>query len=230
MKQQPSPNFNDRARELGIHYVVIHYTGMQSAQAALERMCDPQTKVSAHYMIDEDGRALQLVDEGKRAWHAGVSYWKGESDLNSLSIGIELVNPGHEFGYHPFPKAQIDSLKILLHDLYKRHQFTPASLLAHSDIAPARRLDPGELFPWQELAAEGFGVWPEVGAALHSTMLANNDINDLLRRIGYDCPADDTAKAQTAQTAFLRRYHPTQLDIGFTPETCARLTRLVTLL
>lgn len=226
MKQSPSPNFNERNAPQGLRYVVLHYTGMKDAQSALDRMCDPTTKVSAHYMIDGSGETFQLVEENQRAWHAGVCRWKDETDLNSLSIGIELVNPGHEFGYRPFPSAQIQALKILLADITRRHTFAADYLLGHSDIAPTRRQDPGELFPWKDLAAAGFGYWPESSPQTPQPPCTPDTIHKLLRQVGYDCPDDDEAAAQAAETAFLRRYHPEQLSGGFTAESYARLVDL----
>ncbi|MDD3181929.1 MAG: N-acetylmuramoyl-L-alanine amidase [Alphaproteobacteria bacterium] len=231
MKLSQSPNFNKRTAPNGVSYVVVHYTGMRDAQSAIRRMCDPHSEVSAHYVIEEDGALLQLVDESKRAWHAGKSFWKGERDLNSLSIGIELVNPGHEFGYRPFPREQISALKGLLGDLYARHALLPQSLLAHSDIAPMRRQDPGELFPWRDLAAHGYGLWPieQMEIAQQNGMpptFTQTRINALLRQIGYECPDTDETLAQGAQTAFLRRYHPEQLKRGFSTESFARLNDL----
>ncbi len=227
MKQEPSTNFNERTSSGDICYVVLHYTGMKDAQSALTRMCDPTTKVSAHYMIDEDGNVTQLVDESKRAWHAGVSFWAGETDLNSLSIGIELVNPGHEFGYRPFPSSQIRALKDLLTSICARHQLDRACLLAHSDIAIGRREDPGELFPWQELAEAGYGYWPsETGQNDPALPFNPETTRRLLRLVGYDCPDNDETKASLAQTAFLRRYHPEQLNKGFSQESFVRLAAL----
>lgn len=157
--QAKSPNFEDR-RAAPIDMVIIHYTGMKTGQEALERMCDPEAKVSAHYMIEEDGRLFQLVDEDKRAWHAGVSEWDGRTDINSHSIGIELVNPGHEWGYREFTLAQIDTLEALLAELYKRHPIKPEYVIGHSDVAPGRKQDPGELFPWDRLVEKKLAVRP----------------------------------------------------------------------
>ncbi len=148
-----SPNFNERIGYDAAVMIVLHYTGMQSAEAALKKLCDPAAEVSAHYVIDEDGTTYQLVDENKRAWHAGVSEWNGETDINSASIGIELVNPGHEFGYREFPPAQMESLATLCKDIMSRHDI--GSILGHSDIAPGRKQDPGELFDWVWLAKAG---------------------------------------------------------------------------
>ena len=160
--EAPSPNHDRRRAHAPIDILLLHYTGMESAGAALERLIDAQAKVSCHYLIDEDGTLYRLVAEAHRAWHAGVSFWDGERDINSRSIGIELVNPGHEFGYRAFPEAQITTLKTLCLELLDRHRdITPARILGHSDVAPTRKQDPGVLFPWEELAKDGIGVWPE---------------------------------------------------------------------
>lgn len=160
LKNTPSPNFNDRKAN-HVDMIIMHYTGMKTAEDALNRMCDPESEVSAHYMIDEDGTVYVLVEEDKRAWHAGVSYWEGRNDINSHSIGIELVNPGHEWGYREFPNIQIQALIELCHDIFKRHPIKPEYVLGHEDVAPTRKQDPGELFPWRELALEhNIGVWP----------------------------------------------------------------------
>lgn len=160
----PSPNQNDRPAGAVIDSCVIHYTGMQTGEAALTRLRDPAAEVSAHYMIEEDGRIYQLVPEAKRAWHAGVSHWRGQDNINHTSIGIELVHPGHEWGYRPFEAPQIDALLELLTGLTARHRIPPQNFVGHSDIAPGRKADPGELFPWQRLAEAGFGLWVDVKA------------------------------------------------------------------
>ncbi|MGI9169178.1 MAG: peptidoglycan recognition protein family protein [Caulobacteraceae bacterium] len=155
----PSPNFDARVGPPDM--IVLHYTGMISGEAALERLTDSASKVSAHYLIEEDGRPYALVPEERRAWHAGVAFWAGASDINGASIGIELVNPGHEFGYRPYPDDQIVALLGLLDDIRARWTVPNARILAHSDLAPARKADPGELFPWGALAAAGHGLWAE---------------------------------------------------------------------
>lgn len=152
----PSPNHN--ARTLPIDMIVLHYTGMPAGAEALARLCDSEAKVSAHYMIEEDGRVYRLVPEDRRAWHAGVSEWQGVTDINSCSIGIELVNPGHEWGYRPFPDVQIQALIALLDDIRARHVIPDNRILGHSDVAPGRKRDPGELFPWDRLAEAGHGT------------------------------------------------------------------------
>ncbi|WP_126172244.1 N-acetylmuramoyl-L-alanine amidase [Altericroceibacterium xinjiangense] len=186
--------------------VVLHYTGMRTAAEALERLCDPEAEVSCHYLIDEDGTVVRLVDEDKRAWHAGRSSWRGETDVNSASIGIELVNPGHEFGYCAFPRAQMEALVPLLADIVRRHDIPRANVVGHSDIAVARKLDPGELFDWDLLARYRLALArPEV-------TLGNPFPNDgafflALERFGYDI-TDPTA----AVRAFQRRWRLERID------------------
>src|ERR1700688_2427206 len=157
---RPSPNHDPRPAGAPIDILVLHYTGMRTAEEALDRLCDPEAKVSADYTIDRDGCIYRHVDENRRARHAGVSWWEGERDVNGRSIGIELVNPGHEFGYVPFPEAQIDALMELAHGILARHPIPANRVVGHSDVAPARKMDPGELFPWQQLADAGIGVFP----------------------------------------------------------------------
>jgi len=152
----PSPNFDDRDQAVSI--VVLHYTGMEDAASAIARLRDPEARVSCHYLIAEDGQVLRMVPEEKRAWHAGQSYWRGLQGLNAASIGIEIVNPGHEFGYRPFTPQQMDALVPLLADIVERHQVPPANIVGHSDIAPARKQDPGELFDWALLARHRLAV------------------------------------------------------------------------
>ncbi|MGH1398954.1 MAG: N-acetylmuramoyl-L-alanine amidase [Alphaproteobacteria bacterium] len=153
IKKHTSPNYNERRDGKNPSIIVIHYTGMKTAKAALERLCDPAAEVSAHYLIEENGTLHPLVPEDKRAWHAGVSEWEGETDINSMSIGIELVNLGHEHGYHPFPEAQMKTLAKLCKSIMTRHDIK--TVLGHSDIAPTRKIDPGELFDWQYLTTAG---------------------------------------------------------------------------
>jgi len=185
---------------------VLHYTGMQTAAEALERLCNPAAEVSAHYMIDEDGTVTRLVDEENRAWHAGRSYWRGITDINSASVGIELVNPGHEFGYRPFPKPQIEALLPLLADIVRRHDIPRANVVGHSDIAPARKEDPGELFPWDLLARYRLTLAkPELSMRL---IYDNPGAFFLaLERFGYDI-TDQPA----AVRAFQRRWRPSRID------------------
>ena len=198
-----SPNFNDRRNGLCVDLLVLHYTGMQSAEMALERLCDPKAEVSAHYLIDEAGSLFALVDEDKRAWHAGVSYWRGETDINSRSVGIELVNPGHEFGYKPFGEPQMRTLEALAKDIVARHAIKPANVIGHSDIAPLRKLDPGELFDWKRLADQGVGLYPETEVV--KTAL-NMPFRNLLGIYGYKVDTDEEFIAAT--NAFKRHFWP----------------------
>ncbi len=225
MKDIPSPNFNARESGVALRYVVLHYTNMKTGAGALARMIDPGSEVSAHYMIDEDGAIYRLVPEEKRAWHAGKSFWRSERDMNSASIGIELANPGPAFGYRPFTKEQLASLKELLADIWKRYGFSPEALLAHSDIAPLRKEDPGELFPWREFAALGFGLWPNPLPEDYAPASSGESFA-LLRQIGYDAPEEDEEERLAALRAFRRRYHPEHLMEEETAETLARLRAL----
>ena len=156
---RPSPNFDARAG--AVDFLVLHYTGMQSCEAAVARLCDPVAKVSSHYVVDEDGTTYALVGEEKRAWHAGVSYWRGVRGLNDRSIGIEIVNPGHEFGYRAFAEAQMAAVLELSRGIIARHGIEARNVVGHSDIAPDRKQDPGELFEWKWLAGNGVGVWTD---------------------------------------------------------------------
>ena len=157
MKIRKSPNFDDRPVGTAIDILLMHYTGMRSAEEALTRMCSAEAKVSAHYMVDEDGTIISMVQESDRAWHAGVSYWLGKENVNGSSIGVEIVNPGHEFGYRPFPRSQIEAVIELCTGILERHPISPDRVLGHSDVAPSRKEDPGELFPWRTLSEAGIG-------------------------------------------------------------------------
>jgi N-acetylmuramoyl-L-alanine amidase len=222
----PSPNHGPRPADAPVDILLLHYTGMQTGEAALSRLIDPAAKVSAHYMIDEDGAVYRLVDEERRAWHAGISAWAGERDVNGRSIGIELVNPGHEFGYRPFPEAQMAALVDLAQGIVKRHPIPAARVLGHSDVAPARKQDPGELFDWPRLAAAGIGLWPD-GAVPRAAPIA--EVQALLARYGYDVPQSAALDDATAAvvTAFQRHFRPARLDGVPDAETIGRLTALV---
>lgn len=203
-----SPNHD--GRRLSISLVVLHYTGMISGGAALSRLCDPTAKVSAHYCVDVGGEIYALVPEHARAWHAGVSLWRGIEDINSASIGIELVNRGHDWDYPDFPDAQIQALCTLLADIAGRYTLPPQAIIGHSDVAPARKQDPGEKFPWQRLAALGFGVWPKGPVSHDHTPLNPAEESDFIHaliRFGYD--GDNP---QAALQAFYRHYMPDHLQ------------------
>ncbi len=192
----PSPNTDARPPGAEVDHLVLHYTGMQSAAAALARLCEPAAKVSAHYLIDEDGAVYALVEEAARAWHAGVSYWRGVRQLNDRSVGIEIVNPGHEFGYRPFAAPQMAALAALAQGILARHDIPPRNVVAHSDIAPDRKQDPGELFDWRWLAQQGTGAWTD------ETAPPGNLAADLAA-IGYDM----SLPSGLVITAFQRRFH-----------------------
>ncbi len=160
VRERPSPNQDDRPPGAPVDILVLHYTGMLSARAALDRLCDPAAQVSSHYLVEEDGQVWRLVDEARRAFHAGVSYWRGHESLNGRSIGIEIVNPGHEHGYPAFPALQMAAVCDLCLEILSRHPIPPRNVVAHSDVAPDRKQDPGERFDWPGLAANGVGLWP----------------------------------------------------------------------
>lgn len=231
----PSPNFD--ARTAPPSMIVLHYTGMESGEAALARLRDPQAKVSAHYLIEEDGRVFSLVAEERRAWHAGVAFWKGERDVNSASIGIELVNPGHEFGYRAFPDAQIEALIDLLTDIRRRWEIDDARIVGHSDVAPARKDDPGELFPWKRLAEAGHGVWIEPPAAPGAPLGLGDEGTGVfalqagLTRLGYDSAPSGKYDEDTVTIvrAFQRHWRPERFDGIADGETRARLVHLLRL-
>jgi len=153
---RPSPNFDERNAPVSL--LVLHYTGMKTGAEAIARLCDAEAKVSAHYVVEENGDVYQLVDESKRAWHAGVSFWRGLRNVNANSIGIEIVNPGHEFGYRKFTDAQYKALIELCGGIKKRHNIADVNIVGHSDIAPERKADPGELFDWELLAKNNIGL------------------------------------------------------------------------
>jgi N-acetylmuramoyl-L-alanine amidase len=217
-RRTPSPNHDARATPIDI--LLLHYTGMQSGEAARERLCDADAKVSSHYLVYEDGRIDQLVPEARRAWHAGVASWKGETDINSRSIGIEIVNPGHEFGYRDFPAAQIEAVIALCRDIVARHQIPSDRVLAHSDVAPGRKQDPGERFPWARLAAAGIGLWvepaPIEGNALVPTQRGEDItmLQTMLAKFGYAAEVTGLYDDQTRDivTAFQRHFRPAFVD------------------
>lgn len=204
----PSPNFNARRHGGAVDMLVLHYTGMESAQASLDRLRDPAAEVSAHYLVEEDGTIHRLVDENDRAWHAGVAYWRGERDVNSHSIGIEIQNQGHEFGYRDFPDVQINAVIALSQRILSRHPIPAMNIVGHSDIAPDRKTDPGELFPWARLAQNGIGQFPERGVE------TDRDLDDLLTEIGYDPDAEHRVQA------FQRRFRPEKIDGNADPPCC----------
>lgn len=223
---RPSPNHNARPAGGAIDTLVLHYTGMRSCAAALDRLCDPVAKVSAHYLIDEDGAVHALVPEDRRAWHAGAAFWRGTRDVNGHSIGIELVNPGHEFGYRPFPEDQMKALVDLCADILARHPIAPRNVVGHSDVAPARKRDPGEKFDWPRLADRGIGLWPSSAApqALPEGDIGAGEVLALLGAYGYD-----VEDGRAAIAAFQRHFRPTRVDGIADADTAGRLSALLRL-
>jgi N-acetylmuramoyl-L-alanine amidase len=213
-----SPNCNERGNAK-VDTLILHYTGMKTAAEALDRLCDPAAEVSAHYLIDEDGTIVQLVAEADRAWHAGVSSWRGHTDINSRSVGIEIVNPGHEWGYRDFTEDQYTSLIPLCQDIIVRCRIPAVHVLGHSDVAPARKADPGERFDWQRLAAAGIGIWPT--DAEFTVPIPEKDVRAILTAIGYD-----VSDLRAAVTAFQRRFRPSTVD-GVVDEETRRLLAAV---
>lgn len=233
---RPSPNCESRRKALRPTILLMHYTGMARADAAIDWLCTPGSRVSCHYLVDEAGRTTQMVREEMRAWHAGESFWMGETDVNSISIGIEIHNPGHDGGYPDFPEAQMQAVKALSLDVLSRHNIPPRRVLAHSDVAPHRKTDPGEKFDWEALARAGIGHWvspaplaidghqetaPDAETILHvQTQLAD---------YGYDCPVSGTICSRTANVvkAFQRHFRPALVNGHLDRSTADTLTRLV---
>lgn len=227
--ERKSPNFDERNSD--ITHLVLHYTAMATAAEALDRLCDAHppeglSKVSSHYLVDEEGKIYRLVDESKRAWHAGVSYWRGDRNLNGSSIGIEIANPGDR----PFPAAQMDAVRQLCQWIVQRHDIDNRNVIGHSDVAPGRKPDPGPFFDWRGLAAAGVGVWPKPEAQDYETSKNWNDrqVRQALSRVGYTSDAD----LKVVIDAFQRHFHPevfsTPEKVGvMNSESAARLAWLV---
>jgi N-acetylmuramoyl-L-alanine amidase len=222
----PSPNHDARAHPVSL--IVLHYTGMASGAAALARMQDPVAKVSAHYMVWEDGRIARLVDETRRAWHAGVSRWQGLEDLNARSVGIEIVNGGHDYpqadgSLPPYPDVQVAAVIALAREVAAAHAIPPAGIVGHSDIAPTRKIDPGEHFPWARLAEAGLGLWPPEEAGASCVWMGGDPggLNRQLAAIGYDL-----ADVPAALRAFQRRWLPDAITGMADARTLVRLTQI----
>ena len=219
-KVRPSPNFGERKDGKKIHALILHYTGMTTAKGAEDWLCADESQVSAHYLVHEDGHVVQMVREFDRAWHAGASYWQGERDLNSVSIGIEIANPGHQ-GYADFPPEQIESVIKLCRGIIRRHKIAPEMVLAHSDIAPGRKVDPGEKFPWRRLACEGVGNFVEPAAIQGGRFLSPGDegqpveaLQAMLAMYGYECPVTEVFDPATLRDvkAFQLHFRPEKID------------------
>jgi N-acetylmuramoyl-L-alanine amidase len=216
----PSPNHGERRGFARPDSLVLHYTGMPTAAAAIALLRDSAREVSCHYVVEESGRVVQLVPESRRAWHAGVSCWRGERDMNSASLGIEICNAGHDGGLPDFPEAQIAATIALCKDVISRHGIRPERVLAHSDIAPGRKIDPGERFPWARLAAAGIGLWVEPAAPAEALAARGHEgphvrgLQTLLALYGYDLEANGVydARTETVVAAFQRRFRPERID------------------
>ncbi len=237
LHDRPSPNFDARPTGVVPEILVLHYTDTANLAESLGILLDPAKQVSAHYLIDEDGAIYRLVAEEMRAWHAGKANWRGLTDINARSIGIELQNPGHRCGYRAFAEPQVEAAIALCSDIARRHKIAARDLVAHSDIAPARKMDPGELFPWDRLAMAGLGYWPGHVARRRRTIrdFGPGAIDDAvafvqrdLAAIGYGCPQTGTLDDATAAVlrAFQRRYRPWRIDGRLDGETHARARAL----
>jgi N-acetylmuramoyl-L-alanine amidase len=233
IRERLSPNHDGRPVDEPVDMLILHYTGMQTAQEAIERLCDPDARVSSHYVVDEDGSILRLVPEDRRAWHAGVSFWRGHSVLNGRSIGIEIVNPGHEWGYRAFPALQMAAVCDLCLAILSRHRIPARNVVAHSDVAPDRKEDPGERFDWEGLARNGVGLWPVeipdfgTGGVVRDAG-GLRQVRTSLTRVGYDVAPEgplDPALS-TVLRAFQRHWRQEavtgQADVG----TVARLAAM----
>src|SRR3954452_3849025 len=217
---EPSPNFDERTGLGHADMIVLHYTGMQFAHEAIHRLADPMARVSSHYVVIENGSVVQMVPEAKRAWHAGVSVWGGDPDVNSRSIGIEVCNPGHDFGYPDFPTRQIAAVTTLCRSILTRNIIRPENIVAHSDVAPSRKQDPGEKFPWKRLAQSGVGLWVDVpddpGDALNPNDSGErvSALQKSLAAFGYGLEASGRYDSATREvvTAFQRHFRPHQVD------------------
>lgn len=232
----PSPNFGERRDGKKPDMIVLHYTGMPDAELALRRLCDPKAEVSAHYLVDVDGQITQCVPESMRAWHAGASHWAGETDINSCSIGIEIANGGHDWGYPDFPLRQIAAVIALCKGIIIRREIAPHRVLAHSDIAPARKKDPGEKFPWQRLHESGVGHWVRPSPVRAGTALALGAegnavlaLQNALKSYGYDIAPTGQYDAPTEQVvaAFQRHFRPARVDGIADGSTMRTLEKLI---
>jgi N-acetylmuramoyl-L-alanine amidase len=233
---RPAVNFEPRKNGLRPTILLMHYTGMDSAEGAINWLCAPESPVSCHYLIDEAGRITQMVREEMRAWHAGQSRWEGETDINSASIGIEIANPGHAAGYPDFPEAQMQAAEALSLDILSRHGIAPRRVLAHSDIAPRRKADPGEKFDWARMARAGVGHWVEPAPVEGDEGFGPGDngaevsrLQAMLAAYGYDCPESGTYCEQTCAvvTAFQRHFRPVLVNGRADRSTFATLVRLI---
>jgi len=228
----PSPNIEPRRIGATPTILLMHYTGFVDAPQAIDWLARPESKVSCHYVIDETGKITQMVSEAHRAWHAGESCWHGERDINSASIGIEIQNPGHDRGYPDFPQRQMQAVTALSRDIIARHSIQPTGVLAHSDIAPHRKMDPGEKFDWPGLARDGVGHWVAPTPLCDGGMLVAADIQrmqQMLNTYGYDCPTTGVFDRRTelVTTAFQRHFRPARVDGVIDESSLATLANLI---
>ncbi len=234
IREKPSPNHDERPTPVDV--LILHYTGMKTAREAIDRLRDPAAKVSSHYVVDEDGAIFRLVPEDRRAWHAGVSYWRGHTALNGRSIGIEIVNPGHEWGYREFPVLQMAAVCDLCLSILSRHRIPARNVIAHSDVAPDRKEDPGEKFRWDDLARNGVGLWPigvpdlGSGNAIRDAV-GSRPVRAALARIGYDVAPEGALDPalSTVLRAFQRHWRPEAVTGQADAGTVARLNALASL-
>jgi len=228
IRDLPSPNQDDRPPGTPVDTLILHYTDMESGEAAVARLRDPAARVSAHYVVEEDGAILRLVPEERRAFHAGLSHWRGHELLNGRSIGVEVVNPGHSCGYRAFPALQMAALADLLLGVLARHPIPARNVVAHSDVAPDRKRDPGELFDWRGLASLGIGLWPEgvAGDDLSPAADGAGRATALLRRIGYPV---DPARPELAVAAFQRHWRQEECGGRADAGTLARIEAVAAL-
>ena len=232
----PSPNFEPRRESRAPDLLLLHYTGMESAEGALAWLTTEDSKVSCHYLVDEEGRITQMVREEMRAWHAGASFWAGDEDINSCSIGIEIHNPGHELGYSDFPEEQMLAVEALCVDIVQRHDIPPERVLAHSDVAPGRKADPGEKFDWPRLARAGVGLWVEPEPIGPDTAFAEGDegegianLQSGFRQFGYGIADNGVYNDATTKVvrAFQRHWRPARVDGCADASTRETLDRLL---
>ena len=231
-----SPNFGPRANGQQPDMIILHYTGMETGQSAEEWLCNPVSEVSSHYLVNEDGRVVQMVRESDRAWHAGKSFWRGVTDINSSSVGIEIVNPGHALGYVDFPEPQMASLVDLCCGIAARHDIRPERVLAHSDVAPGRKVDPGEKFDWRRMARHGLGHFVEPAPIRPGPVLKPGDrgirvqtLQSMLAMYGYaiEISMEYDRQTETVVSAFQRHFRPQLVDGNADRSTGATLMKLI---
>ena len=213
-----SPNQDERPKGNLVDMVVLHYTGMKNGEMAVERLCNPLAEVSAHYIVFEDGHLIQLVSEDRRAWHAGSAFWRGNTDINERSIGIEIVNPGHEFGLTKFPEKQMAALESLIIEIIQRYSISGHNIVGHSDVAPRRKIDPGELFDWRRLYKSGIGIWPNPSLV---DSIDNVRAEMLFSQFGYE-----TVDMKKTIEAFQRHFRPREVTGILDRETSQLLSGL----